>query len=507
MSAKRLSILFVAALSAFLLCAPVSSAAGTPMLLQGCAWEDNIDIFISGELRTDDIQFEVSKQVAEVIDGGLLADKGVTIRTTILLDISTSMPEIMRPKVKDYIDYCIESLNANEQLRIITFGNETVVLQDFTSDRYDLSKASAKIEFNGQQSMIYDATYNSIPELQPADGDACLYRTIIITDGVDISTTGITKEELYLKLQQSTYPVEVIAVSINGENSAEKELSALTRISGGRYVNFNSESNLEQALLGVENIVWIRAKLPPALLDGSTRQFNISDGTSSLQFDLKVPMYNAPLPTESEAPPSSEAVHTEPVSDEEPTPGVPVPTPQDSESGNGIILIVVIAVAATAIIAIVAVVIVRKKKQPQAANREKKEAAPAAVGGNETVILSGGTSIRIRKIDDPDKVWEVQLSEPVLAGRDESCQIWIDESSVSRQQCVFYMADDGTAMIENKSKANITQVNRVKLDSPQTLNEGDQIKCGRVVLVVDSIQKDLSGTPGKINKITQFVNV
>lgn len=514
MSAKKMLNLFIVTLFSISLCTSVSLAANSPILLQGYAWEDNIDVFVSGELETNGIQFEVSKQVAEVADSGLLTDKGVTTRTTILLDISTSMPQSMRPKVKEYIDYCIEKLGANEELRIITFGNEMVVLQDFTSDRYDLSKATSQIEFNGQQSMIYDAIYNSIPDMQPIDGNPCFYRTIIITDGVDKSTTGITKEELYLKLQQSTYPVEVIAVSENGQNGSEKELSALTRISNGRYVNFQSESNLEQSILGVDNVIWIRAKLPSDLLDGSTRQINISDGVHSLQFDFKVPMFNVPPSDDPKGsvPPEgaedSQPENTEPASSEESAPGMPVPQPQGTESNNGTMIKVAIAgVAVLAIIILAVILISKKRKKFIATNEKNKEATTTADGGAKTEVLSGGTAVRLRKIDDPDKVWEVQLSEAIMVGRDEACQVHIDESSVSRQQCVLYMADDGTAMIENKSKSNVTQVNKVKLDNPQSLNEGDQIRCGRIILVVDSIHKEPSNTSGKINKITQFVNV
>lgn len=389
------------------------------------------------------------------------------------------------------------------------------MLQDFTSDRYDLSKVTSKIEFNGQQSMIYDAIYNSIPDMQPVDGNPCFYRTVIITDGVDESTTGITKEELYLKLQQNTYPVEVITVSENGKNDSEKELSALTRISEGRYVNFKFESDLEQSLLGVDNIVWIRAKLPNDLLDGSTRQFNISDGINSLQFDFKVPMFNAAPSNEpiESAPPSEELSDSQPEnadsgSSEEATPSMPVPPPQEPERNNGTMIKVAIAgVVAAAIIIVAVIIIARNMKKSGTANEKKDQQTTITDSGAETEVLTGGTTVRLRKIDDPDKVWEVKLSEPIMVGRDEACQVYIDEVSVSRQQCVLYMASDGTAMIENKSKSNVTQVNKIKLDNPQSLNEGDQIKCGRVVLVIDSIQKDPSNTTGKINKLTQFVNV
>lgn len=62
-------------------------------------------------------------------------------------------------------------------------------------------------------------------------------------------------------------------------------------------------------------------------------------------------------------------------------------------------------------------------------------------------------------------------------------------------------------MIENRSKSNPTQVNKVKIASPQQLTDGDQIKCGRVVLMVDSITIESSAGSKGINRMTEFVNV
>lgn len=509
MSVKKMLNLLITAFLTSSLCTSVAMAANDLVLLQGCAWEENVDVFVSGELETNDLQFEVSKQVVEVTDGGFLPEKGVTVRTTILLDISKSMPQAMRPKVKEYIDYWIDNLESNEELRIITFGSETVVLQDFTSDRYDLSKVTSKIEFNGQQSMIYDAIYNSIPDMLPIDGNPCYYRTVIITDGTDASTTGITKEELYLKLQQNTYPVEVIAVSEDGKNNSEKELSALSRISGGRYMNFQSKSDLAQSLLGVDNIIWIRAKLPNDLLDGSTRQFNISDGINSFQFDFKVPMFNVAssnepveIETISEGETDSQTENMEQISSEEVTPSMPVFLSPDPEKLHSTMIeVCIVGIIAAAIIILAVFLIARNRKQ------KIKTPPPIIIPGNKTEILYSGTSVRLRKIDDPDKVWEVQIFPPIMVGRDDACQVCIDEVSVSRQQCVLYMGSDGVAMIENKSKSNITQVNNIRIDKPQRLNEGDQIKCGRVVLVIDSIQIESNSKPEKINKLTKFVDV
>jgi hypothetical protein len=195
------------------------------------------------------------------------------------------------------MDSLIENLAGNEQLKLVTFGEQLTVLRDFTSDRYELANAAAKFEFNDQKSRIYDAIYNTIPQVQPIDGAPCYYRTILITDGIDDTASGITKEELYLRLQAEKYPIDVVQVSKAEQTEPEKELSALTRISAGRYANIYPGADVSalSLRLAVGGLFWIRAEVPASLLDGSTRQVDISDGSHFVRFDVKVSAYEPPM--------------------------------------------------------------------------------------------------------------------------------------------------------------------------------------------------------------------
>ena len=143
------------------------------VLAQAYAWEQNVDMYIAGEINPDSLGCKCSNQGLEIVDSGLLADSGVTVRTTILLDISTSMPKDMRDNVKVYIDRLIQDIPGNEQYKLVTFGEDLTVLQDFTSDRYDLANAAEEIEFDGQESKIYDAIYNTMPKTEPVEGNPC----------------------------------------------------------------------------------------------------------------------------------------------------------------------------------------------------------------------------------------------------------------------------------------------------------------------------------------------
>ena len=41
-------------------------------------------------------------------------------------------------------------------------------------------------------------------------------------------------------------------------------------------------------------------------------------------------------------------------------------------------------------------------------------------------------------------------------------------------------------MIENISSSNVTQLNGLKVSTPSEIRDGDKIKCGKVVLMVDT---------------------
>lgn len=524
MSVKRL-LAVLSALAVVLLCVSVCYAEGNAALIQGCAWEENMDLYIQGEIQVDALTCKVSNQTAEVLDGGLLTDKDVIVRTTLLLDISTSMPVQMRGSVQDYIDTYIENLNGKEQLRLVTFCEQLNILQDFTSDRYDLANAAAKIEFNGNMSMIYDAIYNTVSEIQPIDGAPCYYRTIIITDGVDEADTGATREELYLWLQAQTYPVDIIAVSAEEQQNPEKDLAALARISGGRYVNLHAASDPAQypSMLDLENIYWVRVRLPGSVLDGATRQFDLSDGVTTLQFDFKVPIFEstAGIPPQSTsetaapdpAPEEDSAVGAEsqsapPAGDES---GVqePVPTKNDGLSPAAVIA----GAAGVLFVVVLAIVLLMARKARGRKKEEPEEKIRPAAGGMRTVLLptkEKGFSVRLRNTKDPDQIWNIESRVPVLIGRNPACQICIENTSVSREQCKIYLGEGGSLMLENVSHSNITELNGQQVSAPRKLSEGDQIVCGLITLMVDalSLSDAENGTGNKpIGNATKFINV
>ena len=212
-------------------------------ILQVYISEQTLTVFIDNGLLSDALKCSISNQNAEITATGSLSDENTLMKMTVVLDVSTSMPTAIRDGVIATLKKMVEQKVANEEFKLVVFGDEIKTLHDFSSDRYDLASVIEKIKFDGNQSKIYDAIYNTIPRIVSSDNKPTFYRTIVITDGVDNTVSGITKEELFLKLQNEHYPVDVVTVS-SKEMAEDKELSAIVRMSGGKYYSLNPNTDI-----------------------------------------------------------------------------------------------------------------------------------------------------------------------------------------------------------------------------------------------------------------------
>ena len=477
-------------------------AEGNAKLSQAYIREQNIDAFIAGDMNSDDLNCKVSNQPAEIAGSGLLAEMGIAVRTTILVDISSSIRADSHENIIEYLKGLVKNIGGTEQYKIVTFGDSVTVVQDFTANRNELNAAIEKIKFIDSTSMIYDTIYNNIPELKPIDGKPCYYRAIIISDGNDNSTTGRTREEAAARIGASKYPFDVVAVSRVRQEAPHRDLFALAENSGGRYFNLWANAGAEDiAALAAESAVggiyWLRAKIPAALMDGSVREINIYDGTSSVQADMKIPVYTPP-----ETIPPEEG--------EEGDDGGEGATSDIIEKLTtlfGEYTLYIYAGAGILLVLIIVIIIIG------AAAQGKKKAGPnigPASGGHyseNTLVLpkqtpgstdEGDPYIQFRNIGNPNQVWEASLETDVYIGREISCRICIADSSVSRRQCKLYIINS-VAIVENLSETNMTLLNGNTLSVPTAIKPGDKLKCGRATLIVEALnsaerQRETGGT-------------
>jgi VWFA-related protein len=106
------------------------------------------------------------------------------LRIALALDISRSMDNKIR-QVGAALNYFIGLLEPADQILVITFNDRVDVVQDFTSDREQLSRVLDVLEPGGGTA-LYDAAYAAIRKVAalPAESKA----VVLVTDGVDTSS-------------------------------------------------------------------------------------------------------------------------------------------------------------------------------------------------------------------------------------------------------------------------------------------------------------------------------
>ncbi|HYH61174.1 MAG TPA: FHA domain-containing protein, partial [Solirubrobacterales bacterium] len=77
------------------------------------------------------------------------------------------------------------------------------------------------------------------------------------------------------------------------------------------------------------------------------------------------------------------------------------------------------------------------------------------------------------------------VGESYVLGRDESCDLTLDDNEASRQHLRLKMLADGTAEVVDLGSRNGTFVNDRKIDGPTRVRRGDVIRIGQTRVTVE----------------------
>ena len=488
--------------------APRSHAESSVTLSQACAWEQNIDIFITGYLEPQSLNCRISGHAARISDYGYIADSEVAVRTTILIDASALAPKTVRENVLTLVSTLIDRIGKNEKLKIVASGDATDVLSGFSADKNALAAAIGGLAPEAPEasdSGIYDALYGEIPTIRPIGDTPCYHRAILVSGGINDTASNITRGELYNRLQGGQYPIAAVAASPAALSEPDKDISALARLSGGKYYELNAQTAIEDlsSYLSADGLFWMRAAVPVDLLDGTVRQVEVSDGAKTLIFDIKAPVFG---PGELQTPQSDDGTGG----------GAAAQTPSASPQPAGsplrsIAIAVAIGAGVGAAIAITAVAakpFLRERigRLPfQWPGKEESGPPPDAKKEAPAPPADPCSFIRLRDIGNVGQIWEIEAADSVLVGRDASCQVRIDENSVARRQCRIRF--ENAAILENLSNTNATRLNGEILHAPEEIRVGDLVKCGRVALAVDDLIIYGADSSDSLSDKTVFLNL
>lgn len=453
-----------------------------------------------------------------------ISETEVPVKTLIILDNSLSIPQNERPVITQLLTNLIGNRMEGEQFTLVTIEDEIHYLCENESDYLTLSSAVNGIQYQNQDTQLTDNVYQAIETL--FEGSPLQFsRVVIIADGVDDKEIGYTRAELQELIQKCGYPVYTVGCGPN--NSEERtalldNLFALSRITSGRSYYFGDTTDTYQIAQGVceyNQAQQVVIPLPAQVCDGSVRGVKVVCGGQEYTAQLTMPFEkaessSAPVPKADSTP-----EHTKEAVEQE-LPAQRMPVWMMAAIGGGAVLILVLGIGGI-------LLAVRRKKKKKEARQEPaqdnkasevveiRDDGPAirhwyddlpsesaedygdfqADAGENTVRVfgsapgSGGRSakhLRLVDVKNASRFYETSLKGRVTVGRSSSCQITIDQASVSRRQCEVYQ-DAGQVYVLNCSQTNPTRVGQTVVDRPMPLRNGAVLTMGKIQMRVEII--------------------
>lgn len=380
--------------------------------------------------------------------------------TLILVDTSGSIPEDIQKKTGEILSALIDGKKENERYAIASFGTEINYLCDYTSDRYELSKAAGILEYSEEYTYIYSTLDSALKNIS----DSVFTKIIIISDGVENSKDGITYDEVLRTVSDTLCPVYTLGIENNNQESLKKFYS-FARNSSGKSFNITSDTNVSEVcgvLNECRNYTCVTVKISDGLADGSIKYLKISGIGFDCGCDVRMPVAAVSENTDTEI--SVEATEIET--------NVTYADPTAEEKSINYILIAAVGAAVIVIAVIVIFFGVKSKKKDPPVPVPKPYDSP---GDIPTLIDPKPMEyfIKLTDINAPENSFRHPLGNGVVIGRNpKECMIAISyDGYIARRHCRIYRSGD-KIFIENLSQSQGVVINdKFVLDKVENLHE------------------------------------
>lgn len=408
-----------------------------------------------------------------------------------LVDVSRSLSVNEFGLIQASLESWIASLRDDDRAAILTFGDESRLLVDFTNNVAELRESLAALGPTDDSTVFFEALQDGFELAKRRDPGLPGRRALIVlTDGRD-EGSGWSLEDILGKLRDEPTPIYSIGLSrIRNQTERERYLQLLRRLSvnsGGAFFEGSTDNlmALYAAIREAIHNVWVMDFVcPDCVRDGETYrlQVNLSDGERVLSDGQRVsllpPAAGASVTQRPQPTFEGPAIRAEPNAnaDEGPEPA-PTSAPaagdsieqsaENSETGWLWLLVPVIAAGAASWL-------VWNRKKPLTIPPDLDlEALPIGEGiESETYKTPSGIvttrpprPVKLRVVRlivvrgrRPGHTYSLTLLERAVVGSRSTCDcVLVDEPGIAAEQFEFYQMD-GHVFIENLSERNPTLV-------------------------------------------------
>ena len=501
-------IVIISALLLFLASSVCAMAAEGYKLLQVDTDENQIVAYIEGDTDISQAECQIGMIPCEEVRIETMEEALFSFHTIILVDNSLSITKENWGKALDLLREYVQEKNDQEYVSIAVYGEDIEFLVEKSQDVQVLQDAIDGIEQYNQDTYLTDILYDLLDTLEAGE----YTRFIVVSDGVDNKSIGITKEELTAKLKDNSHPVYALGHIYKSNETELENMFALSRTTNGKEFLLDEIEDVAvivAELKNVQDLMCVRAAIPGELHDGSSKSvlFSIqnSSGTHEVKAQVDLPFSLREPEPEPEPEPVQEptpVIEPEPESEPEPV-EEPEPEPveiPESEEESSIPIGVIVAVLAVILGAAAVLVIKKKPKEEKAEKKPSKEkpiTVPEVKPSQEfepvpdpemTVMLDRRYLLVLKDIQCPGRIFKYPLDDKVVIGRNtDKVNIAIDYNlTVSGQHCEIY-ARSSRFYIRDLNSSNKTCLNGNEIKTETELFSGSIIKVGEVEFSVEML--------------------
>ena len=494
-------------------------AAQDYRLLQVDTDGDQVVTYIEGDTAIEGIECQIGMIPCEEVRIEKMTENPFSFHTIILVDNSLSVTQENKDKIFDLLGTYVQEKNGNEYISLAVYGEDIEFLIEKSQDAQALQEAIDSIQQNNQDTYLTDIMYDLLDTLEEGE----YTRFIVVSDGVDNKSIGITKEELTAKLKEHSYPIYTLGHIYKNNEEQLENMFALSRATNGKEFlldEIEDVASVVAELKNVQELMCVHTTIPNELRDGSSMSMLLTitnaSGRHEIKTQIELPFAlreEEPEPVaEPESTPEPEpAPEPEPQPEPEPEPVVePVEAPVAETTGNSsIVSILGVVVVIIAVIALIITIRKGRKKDSQDTKEKKKAEKKMEIPGKEpnpqqlsstspeaefipdpdmTMVLERRYLLVLKDVQSPGRIFKYPLDNKVVIGRSvDKVNIAIDYNmTVSGQHCEI-TSRNNRFFIRDLNSSNKTCLNGHVLKEEAEIFSGSIIKVGEVEFSVEMI--------------------
>lgn len=502
----------------------------------------DLDGGIIENIGKDKLAASLGDKSLSVKSNEVFSKTGKSTAYVFLVDISKSITSSQWQQIQKMLGDMTNSRGKADSYALVTFGEKVKVEQDFTNDKQKFKTIIKGLKNNDTKTNLYRGIVKSLEMLSSNTSSILRGRTlVIISDGAEDDSSGITKDEAFMKIKEAHIPVFTIGMYNKASGQAGidsiKTLGSFSRITSGKdYVIGMGSDTMPGIIKSLQDRL---DKSYSAKLDCTGTALNGQSSYLKLKVDLGSGnkaedglnvVLTASKTTGKEKPKDEKPKDEKPDTndnDSTSTPtettsgGTPItPTTGDDSTSITDYLTNPYVIAAGALVVIIAAFLLifltgRKKKPPvpsapanapgkisidashtvSTETKNKMNPVSSPISATEAVSARKGLSVKFTKLGkNTDEAYTVNLVDSVIIGRDpgRSKLVFKEDEKLSGRHCELMIKDNMVFVCDLKS-TNGTYVNGVQINNYHRLRNDDILLIGSMELRVNFNEEALPG--------------